>query len=347
MKLSELHFNLPEELVAQRPAEPRDSSRLLVLHRNTGKIEHRSFRDIIDYVRAGDCLTVNDTRVVPARFFCRKKTGGRIEALYLHRTGECWQVLLKPAARLRPGHRLSCGSGVSEIVLQKRLDRGQWLVMPEPEVDPFEFLRRVGETPLPPYIHRDPRPDAGDEQRYQTVYAKNPGAAAAPTAGLHFTPDLLERLHAAGVRIAEVTLHVGMGTFAPITVDDVERHEMHAEYIEARAATLKRLAQTRAAGGRIVAVGSTSVRVLESLPKLGIDAPAPSDYSGWTDVFLYPPYTFKNVDCILTNFHLPGSSLIAMMMALAGKELIREAYAAAIAQRYRFYSYGDAMLILP
>lgn len=346
VKLSELHFELPGELIAQRPAEPRDASRLLVLHRASGKLEHRAFRDIIDYLEPGDCLTLNDTRVVPARFFCRKQTGGRIEALYLHQADDSWQVLLKPAARLKPRQRLNCGEGESELVLLERLERGQWLVRPEPETDAFGFLKRVGQTPLPPYICRDPKPDLGDKRRYQTVYARQPGAVAAPTAGLHFTTEVLERIREAGVRVAHVTLHVGIGTFAPITVEDISRHQMHAEYYEIGAATLETLSQTRAAGSRIVAVGTTSARVLESLPALGEGLSESGDRSGWTDIFIYPPYRFKNVDLLLTNFHLPGSSLIALVMAMAGKELVRTSYAAAIERSYRFYSYGDAMLIL-
>jgi S-adenosylmethionine:tRNA ribosyltransferase-isomerase len=347
MRLKELQFELPDELIAQRPAEPRDASRLLVLDRASGRIEHRTFRDIRRYLRPGDCLGLNDTRVIPARFFCRRATGGRIEGLYLHQTKELWRVLLKPASRLRVGERLTCASGECGLVLCKRGARGEWDVRPEPAAEPLELLSRIGQTPLPPYIHRPDKPDQDDEQRYQTVYASRAGAAAAPTAGLHFTPELLEELRAAGVNTAMLTLHVGLGTFAPITADDLALHHMHAEYYRIDERTIARLNATRAAGGRIVAVGTTTVRVLESLEgEFGGGGMAERLRSGWTDVFIYPPYRYRNVDRLLTNFHLPGSSLLALVMAFAGVEEIRAAYAAAVAERYRFYSYGDAMLIL-
>ncbi len=347
MQLKELQFDLPSELIAQRPAEPRDASRLLVLERATGRIEHRTFRDIRQYLRPGDCLTLNDTRVIPARFFCRRATGGKIEALYLHQVGDLWRVLLRPASRLKVGERLACASEDCEFVLCERGERGEWDVRPEPLVGPLELLARIGQTPLPPYIHRPDKPDADDEQRYQTVYACRAGAAAAPTAGLHFTPELLEELRGAGINTAMLTLHVGLGTFAPISVDDLTQHDMHAEYYEIEEQTIARLSATRAAGGRIVAVGTTSVRVLESLDsELGGGCVTETSRSGWTDLFIYPPYRCHNVDSLLTNFHLPGATLLALVMAFAGIELIRAAYAAAIAERYRFYSYGDAMLIL-
>jgi len=347
VRLTELQFELPEELIAQRPAEPRDASRLLVLERSTGKIEHHTFREICRYLRPGDCVTLNDTRVIPARFFCRRATGGKVEALYLHQIGNLWRVLLKPASRLRVGEHLTCGNGDCKLVLDKRCERGEWDVHPEPAVEPLEVLQRIGQTPLPPYIHRPEKPDAQDEQRYQTVYARRAGAAAAPTAGLHFTPELLEELRAAGVNIAVLTLHVGLGTFAPISADDLAQHHMHAEYYEIDGRTIALLEATRSGGGRIIAVGTTSVRVLESLEfKLGAGKVPEGARSGWTDIFIYPPYRYRNVDRLLTNFHLPGSTLLALVMAFAGIEETRAAYAAAIEERYRFYSYGDAMLIL-
>jgi S-adenosylmethionine:tRNA ribosyltransferase-isomerase len=347
VRLKELQFELPEELIAQRPAEPRDASRLLVLERSTGQIEHRKFRDICGYARPGDCLTLNDTRVIPARFFCRRATGGKVEGLYLHRVGNLWRVLLKPAARLRIGERLVWANGDCGLVLDKRCERGEWDVHPEPALEPLELLQRVGQTPLPPYIHRPDKPDAQDEQRYQTVYARRAGAAAAPTAGLHFTPGLLEELRAGGVNTAFLTLHIGLGTFAPISTDDLAQHHMHAECYEIDAQTIALLNATRASGGRIVAVGTTSVRLLESLESdLGRGDVPEMPCSGWTEIFIYPPYRYRNVDCLLTNFHLPGSTLLALVMAFAGVEQVRAAYAAAIAERYRFYSYGDAMLIL-
>ena len=351
MRLAELHYELPRDLIAQRPAEPRDASRLLVLHRDDGRIEHRTFRDIQKYLEPGDCLVLNDTRVVPARFFCQRHSGGKIEALYLRSAGgdaadDQWSVLLKPSGRLHVGERLTCIGTEVELLLCERHARGQWTVRPEPAVSPIEMLDRIGQPPLPPYIRPDAggrhgQPDDADRRRYQTVYARQAGAVAAPTAGLHFTRRLLEELRDFGARMAEVTLHVGLGTFAPIEADELCEHKMHAERFAAPGSTLATLRQTRAAGRRIVAVGTTSVRVLESLP--GLDVP---DASGWTDIFIYPPREFRHVDALLTNFHLPGSTLLALVMALATPAQIRAAYAEAIDRQYRFYSYGDAMLIL-
>lgn len=347
MRLGELHYDLPTELIAQRPAEPRDASRLLVLDRATGRIEHRGFRDIGEYLRPDDVLVLNDTRVIPARFFCRRATGGKVEALFTHKSDDQWHVLLNPAARLRSGERLTCQHSEHELVLCRRQDRGEWTVRPDPPIEPLQLLRRIGQTPLPPYIHRDPKPDAQDAQRYQTVYARKAGAIAAPTAGLHFTPELLRALHSAGVKVVNVTLHVGVGTFAPITVEELAQHHMHAEYYETDAQAIATLHATRTAGGHIVAIGTTSVRVLESLSSvLGeVGEPQAAD-SGWTDLFIYPSYRFRNVDRLLTNFHQPYSSLLALVMAFAGIQQTRGAYAAAIKQRYRLFSYGDAMLIV-
>ncbi len=372
MRLADLQYDLPPGFIAQYPAEPRDSSRLLVLDRSSGRIEHRIFWDLPEYLRFGDCLVLNDTRVIPARFFCRRASGGRVEGLFLHEQGRSWRVMLKPAARLRTGQRLACEGSTVSLVVGERLDRGEWLVRPEPPVLPLEWLGQVGRTPLPPYIRRGVN-GGGDveplgSERYQTVYAERPGAVAAPTAGLHFTPRLLDRITRLGVRQAKVTLHVGSGTFVPIEVEDLAQHRMHAEWLEVGSAAIEVLGLTRRAGGRIVAVGTTSVRVLESLPTLKADGTFGTDarllweakgaasgrlgrdpagsLSGWTDVFIYPPYDFRNVDRLVTNFHLPGSTLLALVMAFAGPELIRRAYREAIDQRYRFYSYGDAMLIL-
>ena len=346
MKLEELQFDLPEELIAQRPAVPRDASRLLVVDRASGSIEHHAFRDLKQYLSPGDCLVLNDTRVLPARFFARRATGGEIECLYLHATGSTWRVLLRPSARLKVGERLECIGAEHAMVIRERGDRGEWDVEPVPGIDPPTLLKRIGQTPLPPYIRRAEKPDSADEERYQTVYAREAGAVAAPTAGLHFTQELLQEIAAAGVEEARVTLHVGLGTFAPITVEDLADHAMHAEYFEIAGSESARMDRARRAGGRITAIGTTSVRVLETLPgRIGEDA-ARVDRSGWTDIFIYPPYEYRNVDRLLTNFHLPGSTLIALVMAFAGKELIRAAYAAAVEARYRFYSYGDAMLIL-
>lgn len=363
MRLSELQYDLPPELIAQQPAEPRDASRLLVLDGASGRIAHRIFRDIGEYLAPGDCLVLNDTRVIRARFYCRRASGGRVEGLFLHQDGNAWRVLLKPAARLKRGERLtSAGSDVG-LIVEERLERGECLVRPDPAVAPLDWLARFGHTPLPPYIRRATGVSAisavADAERYQTVYAERPGAVAAPTAGLHFTEDLFGRLAAHGVRCARVTLHVGAGTFVPIQTEDLAAHRMHAEWYEVTPAAVQMLRTTRAAGGRIVAVGTTSVRVLESLPEGTMDGGVPGDpplwrtdgdasapVNGWTDIFIYPPYRFRHVDRLITNFHLPGSTLLALVMALATPERIKSAYWGAIEQRYRFYSYGDAMLIM-
>ena len=341
MRLAELQYNLPPELIAQQPAAPRDASRLMVVDRGSAHIEHRVFHDIGDYLERGDCLVVNDTRVIPARFHCRRESGGRIEVLFLTRESDSWQVLLKPSGRLHVGERIRCESADVEIELIERGERGEWKVRPRPEVQPLDFLARVGQTPLPPYIQRSSGPSAADDERYQTVYAAQPGAVAAPTAGLHFTPELLRALSVRGVRRAEVTLHVGLGTFAPLEVDDLRQHRMHFERLSVSAAAADAIALTRRDGRNTIAVGTTVVRVLESFG----DAPvAPRD--GGTDIFIYPPFAFRHTNRLITNFHLPGSTLLALVSAFAGVELMRAAYEQAIERRYRFYSFGDAMLIL-
>lgn len=352
MRRSELHYDLPAERIAQQPCEPRDASRLMVVQRATGQIEHRIFRDVGEYLRPGDCLVLNNTRVIPARFFGRRASGGRVEGLFLHEQDGDWAVLLKPSSRLRVGETLTliapdcstvstaCDTQYSLTLVAQR-ERGEWRVRPTPPGAAFERLSQFGQAPLPPYIRRERGPSATDEQRYQTVYAAAAGSIAAPTAGLHFTPELLAGLAGRGVRRAEVTLHVGLGTFAAIDVDDLSAHAMHSEEFELGTDAAATIAATRAAGGRIVAVGTTSTRVLESLPE-GVIQPA----RGATRIFLYPPYTFRNVDALLTNFHLPESTLLALVMAFAGRELILRAYAEAIGNEYRFFSFGDAMLIM-
>lgn len=350
MRLAELQYELPPELIAQAPAARRDASRLLVLDRASGAIDHRRFHEITDYLAAGDCLVLNDTRVIPARFHCRRASGGRIEALFLRADDTGWHVLLKPSARLRLKERLACDGADVGLVLTERGPRGAWVARPEPEASPIELLGRIGQTPLPPYIRRGDDTPAEvtrlDVDRYQTVYAARPGAVAAPTAGLHFTPELLVELDRRGVQTARVTLHVGLGTFAPIAADDLADHRMHAEWFEVKPMAVERLRATRAVGGRIVAVGTTAVRVLEALPDDAWTAAPAGSLSGWTDIFIYPSYAFRHVDRLITNFHLPGSTLLALVMAFASPEQIRAAYAEAIGERYRFYSYGDAMLIL-
>jgi S-adenosylmethionine:tRNA ribosyltransferase-isomerase len=372
LRRTELYYDLPVRLIAQHAVEPRDASRLLVLDRTSGRIEHRVFREIGDYLAPGDALVLNDTRVIPARFFCRRATGGLVGGLFLHTDDAGWRILLKSRGRLKVGQRLTCLGADVDLTLVERGDRGEWLARPEPAVKPLALLGQIGRTPLPPYIHRDASthgdPNPADAERYQTVYARQPGAVAAPTAGLHFTPELLARLVEQGIETARVTLHVGSGTFVPIETEDLGAHRMHAEWFEARSVELARLQTVRARGGRIVAVGTTSVRVLESLPEgvwesaSGRDVRPAVDtagacgqsdlqssagcHSGWTRIFIHPPYRFRYVDGLVTNFHLPGSTLLALVMAFATPELIRAAYAAALAERYRFYSYGDAMLIL-
>jgi len=373
VRLADLHYDLPPELIAQQPAPRRDESRLLVLERSTGRMAHRVFRECVEYFRPNDCLVLNDTRVIPARFFTRRSTGGRVEGLFLHEDSGGWHVLLKPTARLRVGERLLCEGADVYLRIVERGERGAWRVRPEPELGPLVLLSQIGHTPLPPYIRRDYRAGQADEQhdaeRYQTVYARRPGAVAAPTAGLHFTTGLLDELARRGVRRAEVTLHVGAGTFLPIEVEDLAQHRMQAEWFEVSPSAAESMHATRLNGGRIIAVGTTVTRVLESLARLpssgemGCAGAAPTGVfpatdnrrrthahlraaSGWTDLFIYPPFEFLNVDVLLTNFHLPGSTLLALVMAFASPELIRTAYQVAIRERYRFYSYGDAMLIV-
>lgn len=360
MRLDELHYDLPPELIAQHPAARRDESRLLVLDRATGRIAHHVFRDLVDLLAPGDCLVLNDTRVIPARFHVRRASGRRIEGLFVCEEADNWHVLLRASRRLHPGERLTCEGANGVLVLIERLERGAWRARPDPPVAALDLLARIGEVPLPPYIHREV-PDSTvareDVERYQTVYARQPGAVAAPTAGLHFTPELLAELAHSGVRRADVTLHVGTGTFVPIEVADLAEHHMHAEWYELGAPAAAVLNDTRAAGGRIVAVGTTATRVLETAVRASVLSPAAksgtpiqagavSPSAGWTDIFIYPPFKFRCVNRLITNFHLPGSTLLALVMAFATPELTRAAYAEAIARRYRFYSYGDAMLIV-
>lgn len=352
MRTRDLHFDLPPERIAQSPAEPRDSARLMVVHRASDRIEHRTFAAIGEYIAPGDALVLNDTRVLPARFWCRRASGARIEALYLSRLPGEWRVLLRPSARLRPGESLDVeGAPAQQLKLLAAGERGEWSALPSPEIEPLELLERCGQPPLPPYLKAARQPRPMDRERYQTVFARAPGAVAAPTAGLHFTPALLDELRTRGVHLASVTLHVGLGTFAPITAEDLSQHVMHAEDYEVPAKTVATLERVRRTGHRIVAVGTTSARTLESIPgRFGSATDPPPDtpdgLRGSTQIFLYPPYGFRNVDRLITNFHLPGSTLLAMVMALAGVERIREAYAIAVREGYRFYSYGDAMLIL-
>jgi S-adenosylmethionine:tRNA ribosyltransferase-isomerase len=355
--ISDFDYDLPQELIAQTPVEPRDSSRLLVVHRQTGQIEHRNFRDVGAYLRTGDLLVANQSRVLPARLRGMKvPSGGRVELLLLAVRGDigpdCWEALVRPGRRVREGQRLAFGDGLLTAEVLARTPAGGRVVrLAAREGTVAEVLERIGSVPLPPYIHAP----LADATRYQTVYACDPGSAAAPTAGLHFTPELLARLQTEGVGLAFVTLHIGLDTFRPVEKERLDEHTMHSEEIELDAATAERINATRAAAERIVAVGTTSVRVLESVADITAERQAagelpPSDlvmpYRGRTALFIRPGYTFRAVDVMLTNFHLPRSTLIVLVSAFAGRELTLRIYAEAIRERYRFYSFGDAMLIV-
>jgi S-adenosylmethionine:tRNA ribosyltransferase-isomerase len=340
MRVDAFDYDLPAELIAQRPTERRDASRLLVVDRASGALSHRTFADLPHYLCAGDLLVVNDSRVLPARLHgVRLPGGGAVELLLLHAEGpDLWLALARPAKRLRAGDVLQFGAGALTASVREERDEGQRLVAFETGGRPLQdVLDALGELPLPPYIHERP----SDPGRYQTVYAREPGSAAAPTAGLHFTPELLRRLRAIGVDVRAITLHVGLGTFRPVHVERIEDHRMHAEYGVLSAETAAAIQETRARGSRVVAVGTTVVRVLESAARQG-----PGAWSGWTDIFIYPGFTFQRCDAMITNFHLPKSTLLMLVSAFAGKELIDRAYAVAIAERYRFFSFGDAMLLL-
>lgn len=337
MKTSDFDYHLPESSIAQTPAEPRDSSRLLVLHRENGAIEHRIFRDVTDYINPGDLLVLNQTRVIPARIFARKETGGRVELLLLRRRDALvWEALVGGKG-LRVGKKARVEDGPDVEILQE-LDGAERLIKFSEPIEPY--FPKVGNVPLPPYIHEK----LDDPERYQTVYAMEPGSAAAPTAGLHFTPRLLEELQVKGVRIAYVTLHVGLDTFAPVTEEDPEEHKIHTEWCELPQETANVINETRERGGRVIAVGTTSVRTLETAANVGRDTiPA---YAGPTSLFIIPGYPFRIVDAMITNFHLPKSTLLMLVSAFAGRERILDTYATAIEEGYRFYSFGDAMLIV-
>lgn len=337
MKTSDFDYDLPESSIAQRPVEPRDSSRLLVLHRDTGEIEHRIFHDVGDYFRAGDLLVLNQTRVIPARLYARKETGGRVEILLLRRhDGLTWEALVGGKG-LRVGKLIRVEDGPQAEIIEN-LDGSERLIKFSEPIEPY--FSTVGNVPLPPYIHEK----LSDPERYQTVYAREPGSAAAPTAGLHFTSQLLEELLAKGVKITFVTLHVGLDTFAPVTEDDPRAHKIHTEWCELSVQTADAINETRERGGRVIAVGTTSVRTLESVANVAQNVVPP--YIGPTSLFILPDYQFKVVDAIITNFHLPKSTLLMLVSAFAGREKILETYGIAIQEGYRFYSFGDAMLIL-
>jgi S-adenosylmethionine:tRNA ribosyltransferase-isomerase len=337
-----LDYDLPSRLIAQHPAEPRDSSRLLLTDRTSGRIEHRQFRDLPEILRPGDLLVLNDTRVVPARLVgARERTGGHWEALFLREaTPGVWELMAQTRGTLLPGEWIRVEPGPLRLELIEKTAEGHWLVRPDRDGSPFDLLSDHGRMPLPPYIRKG-QAEPEDAGRYQTVFARQPGAIAAPTAGLHFTPELLERLLDRRIACEHVTLHVGAGTFQPIRTQDFREHVMHREWGQLTESAADAIAAAKASGRRIIAVGTTSVRVLETVAATG---PVRA-WSGETGLFIYPPYHFGMVDALITNFHLPKSTLLLLVGAFAGEELIREAYRAAIEREYRFFSYGDAMLI--
>lgn len=340
MKTSDFYYDLPQELIAQDPLEDRSSSRLLHLDRQTGELEHTDFKHITKYLKPGDCLVINDTKVIPARLYGHKmETGALIEILLLkRRENDIWECLVKPGKKARPGAQITFGDGILTGEIIDVVDEGNRLIQFHYEGIFEEILDRLGEMPLPPYITHKLQ----DKNRYQTVYAKNEGSAAAPTAGLHFTRELLKEVEDMGVKIAHVTLHVGLGTFRPVKVDDVESHHMHSEFYVVEEDQAKMINDTKKNGGRIISVGTTSCRTLESAT--GEDGVLCAG-SGWTEIFIYPGYRFKMIDGLITNFHLPESTLLMLVSALAGKEKIMHAYEEAVKERYRFFSFGDAMFI--
>ena len=340
MKTSDFSFDLPEELIAQTPIEPRDHSRLMVLDKATGAIEHRHFYDIIDYLTPADCLVLNDSRVLPARLIGRRSTGGTCEVLLLIDRGEgLWECLVRPGRKMKPGAQLSFGEGKLTAAVEAELPGGNRLVRFHYQGIFLEILERLGKMPLPPYI----KAELQDGERYQTVYSKEVGSAAAPTAGLHFTEALLEQIQAMGVNLCYVTLHVGLGTFRPVKAEDITDHEMHSEYSMIPAETARIINQTKQNGGRVICVGTTSCRTIESW---AAEDGTLQETAGWTNIFIYPGYRFKVLDGLITNFHLPESTLIMLVSALAGREHVLHAYAKAVEEKYRFFSFGDAMLIL-
>lgn len=340
MNVKDFYFDLPQELIAQDPLEDRSGSRLLVLDKKTGEMEHRIFKDILSYLREGDCLVLNNTKVIPARLYGVKEgTEAHIEILLLkRRENDVWETLVKPGKKAKPGTRIIFGDGLLIGEVLEVVEEGNRLIQFRYEGIFEEILDELGQMPLPPYITHQLK----DKNRYQTVYAKYDGSAAAPTAGLHFTPELLEAIRQKGIRIAEVTLHVGLGTFRPVKVENVLEHHMHSEFYMIDEEAAKTINETRQSGGRIICVGTTSCRTIESAAKEDGSLEAKS---GWTDIFIYPGYQFKLLDALITNFHLPESTLLMLVSALAGREHILAAYEEAVKERYRFFSFGDAMFI--
>ena len=332
-------YELPEELIAQTPIERRDASRLMVLDKRSGEIEHRHFYDLPAYLRPGDCMVLNDSRVIPARLFGVRPSGGVTEVVLLRDLGDKrWECLCRPGRKMRVGSTVSFGDGELNAVVDEVQEDGNRILRFEYEGIFLEILDRLGQMPLPPYI----KVQLQDKERYQTVYSREPGSAAAPTAGLHFTQELLERIRSMGVEVCFVTLHVGLGTFRPVKAENIEEHDMHSEYCTVSAETAEAINRTKAHGGRVIAVGTTSCRTLESFADENGHIEAAS---GWTNIFIYPGYRFKCIDALVTNFHLPGSTLVMLVSALAGRENILHAYETAVREKYRFFSFGDAMFI--
>ena len=340
MKTSDFYYDLPQELIAQEPLKVRSESRLMVLDKHSGEIEHKHFYDIADYLNEGDTLILNDTKVLPARLYGTKEdTGGAIEFLLLHKhTLDTWEVILKPGRRAKPGARFVFGNGELKAEILEVINDGNRLVRFEYDGVFEEVLDRLGEMPLPPYITKK----LEDKNRYQTVYAKNAGSAAAPTAGLHFTPELLEKIKKKGVNVGYVTLHVGLGTFRPVKADEISDHKMHSEFYILPEETAELVNKTKQSGKRVVSVGTTATRVLETAGLSGLPL---KKQTGWTDIFIYPGKQFNVIDALITNFHLPESTLIMLVSALAGRENILNAYNTAVREKYRFFSFGDAMFI--
>ena len=340
MKTSDFVYDLPEELIAQTPMARRDGSRLLVLDKKSGEVEHRYFYNLTDYLHPGDCLVLNNSRVIPARLFGTRPTGGAVEVVLLKDLGENrWECLSRPGKKMRPGTEVVFGGdGELKGVVEAVMEDGNRIIRFTYEGIFLEILEKLGHMPLPPYI----KEQLNDPERYQTVYSKEPGSAAAPTAGLHFTNEMLDKIRAMGVEVCFVTLHVGLGTFRPVKVENVEEHEMHSEYCTIPEETAEAIVRTRARGGRVIAVGTTSCRTLESFAAEDGNIQASG---GWTNIFIYPGYRFKCIDALVTNFHLPGSTLVMLVSALAGRENILNAYNEAVKERYRVFSFGDAMFI--
>ena len=341
MKTSDFYYYLPEELIAQDPLEDRTASRLLVLNRETGAIEHKIFSDVIDYLNKGDCLVINNTRVIPARLIGEKEgTGGKVEVLLLkRRANDAWETLVKPGKKLKPGAKITFGDGRLRAEVLEVVEEGNRLVKFYYEGIFEEILDSLGEMPLPPYITHK----LEDKEMYQTVYAKFDGSAAAPTAGLHFTKELLNKIEEKGIKIASITLHVGLGTFRPVKVDDVNNHHMHTEWYEVNAEAAEIINETKRNGGRVICVGTTSCRTIESVADENGYMKAKT---GETDIFIYPGYKFKVMDGLITNFHLPESTLVMLVSAFAGKENVLSAYETAVKEKYRFFSFGDAMILI-